>query len=462
MAASRFTGWRRLNEGGEKELEYLLMFWILSYVSAWLAQITKLSPLLFYLLFGGILTNCDIIEHSPVMDVIAEVAITLVFFALGFEENVSHFLAGIKKAWGIASIGAAVPFACGFGLAMFFWPEVGVQPALMCGLAVTATAVSLTMITLKSKGLEHSKAAIGIMTSAVLDDVAALALVAIMVPIATGEADPTISGICYVLGKCALFFLLVCIMHIIIFPHDLSHVPVIKHIPAIRSLGVHHFLRFNGGEQAVVVSLAFGLGMGLVATLFGFHPAIGAYMAGLLFEESYFDLPLAEAAAEEEERENSYFHVKAVLESAAFCWLGPIFFIHLGSQIKIEVEVMQTVVVESLTLFVFLFFGQIFSAAFAARYVPGGFSWSDAWMIGFGMLGRAELFFVVLDICYIENQIFTAEMFYSLTFASILLNVSVPVTISMYQPYYTGAKTSSWIPGPKQSGAAESFTEMSH
>jgi Kef-type K+ transport system membrane component KefB len=429
--------WRRLHgdDGGAKDLEYLLLFWISAYVSSLLASATRLSPLLFYLLFGGLFRNLELVEHSQTMDVLAEVAITLVFFALGFEENVSHFLGGIKKAWGIASIGAAVPFACGYGVTRFFWPNEEVMMALMAGLAVTATAVSLTMITLKSQGLEHSKAAIGIMTSAVLDDVAALALVAIMVPIATGQADPTVQGVLLVLAKSGLFFSVIIVLHTILFPHDLSNIPILGRIPFIRSVGVHHFLRFNGGEQSVVVSLAFGLGIGLMATLFGFHPAIGAYMAGLIFEEEYFDVQ----PEGETEKYNCYEHVKHVVESAAFCWLGPIFFIHLGTQIEIEIEIVQKVAVETMSFFVLIFVGQIISAALAARYVPGGFSWPDAWMIGFGMLGRAELFFVVLDICYIEYKIFTTELFYALTFAAILLNISVPVTISIYQPYYTKA-----------------------
>ena len=57
------------------------------------------------------------------------------------------------------------------------------------------------------------------------------------------------------------------------------------------------------------------------------------------------------------------------------------------------------------------------------------------------MLGRAELFFVVLDICYIEHNIFTTEMFYSLTFAAMFMNISVPITISLFKPYYVGEKT---------------------
>lgn len=57
----------------------------------------------------------------------------------------------------------------------------------------------------------------------------------------------------------------------------------------------------------------------------------------------------------------------------------------------------------SFIFFIVLAIGQFLSAALAAKYVPGGFSWADSAMIGFGMLGRAELFFVVLNICYTDS-----------------------------------------------------------
>ena len=61
-------------------------------------------------------------------------------------------------------------------------------------------------------------------------------------------------------------------------------------------------------------------------------------------------------------------------------------------------------------------------------------------MIGFGMLGRAELAFVVMDIGYVQNNILTDEAFYTLMFAAFWLNVAVPVTIAWWKPYYAGEK----------------------
>ena len=68
-------------------------------------------------------------------------------------------------------------------------------------------------------------------------------------------------------------------------------------------------------------------------------------------------------------------------------------------------------------------------------------------MIGLGMLGRAELAFVVMDIAYIENQIFTDEVFYTLMITAFWLNLAVPITIKQWKPYYMGEKKLRWLSG---------------
>jgi Kef-type K+ transport system membrane component KefB len=455
------------------ELLQLLLLWCLTYLSAFFAELTRLSPLLFYILFGAILANLT--HHSDFKIVpekqsqfgyvLSELAITVLFFALGMEESVDHFVAGIKKAWGIAIIGAIVPFMCGYGVIKFMFegPE---SESLMAGLAVTATAVSLTMIALKSEGLATSKPAMGVITSAVLDDIACLAFVAIMVPLLTGEAAPTPESVGITVGKAVGFFVMIFFLHRFVLPYVLPPLIGMKH-----------------AEETTVFSLMWGVGWGCLAWQFSFHPAIGAYMAGLVLEEHYFDVKVpaekkgtvtdgadqlspngkenvakTKTYAFEDDTEinaavgmgmsleelhgehlNAYHHTQECIEDAAFKWLGPLFFFNLGKKLIIVPEEIWVILTEIWVLFGVLGTGQILSAAFAARFVPGGFTWGDSLMIGFGMLGRAELFFVVLDIGE-KNGIISKPVFYTLVFAAMLMNISVPVTISLYKPYYTGEK----------------------
>ena len=53
---------------------------------------------------------------------------------------------------------------------------------------MASTTVSLSMVSLKTEGLSNTQAATGIMTSAVQDNIASLALMVILIPFAIGEA----------------------------------------------------------------------------------------------------------------------------------------------------------------------------------------------------------------------------------------------------------------------------------
>ena len=108
------------------------------------------------------------------------------------------------------------------------------------------------------------------------------------------------------------------------------------------------------------------------------------------------------------------------------------FFVTLGAKLIFDMDVFLSVLPNAVFLFVALFFGQIISAGLAARYT-GGFSWPDSLMIGFGMLGRAELAFVVLNIAFVQYQILSMEAFYTLMLTCFMLNISVPLTIRWWK-----------------------------
>jgi len=86
-----------------------------------------------------------------------------------------------------------------------------------------------------------------------------------------------------------------------------------------------------------------------------------------------------------------------------------------------------------------LLIAQVISAAFAARFT-GRFAWHESILIGLGMLGRAELAFVVMDIGYVQNNLISTEAFYTLMATAFVMNVSVPVSIKLWKPYFDGTK----------------------
>lgn len=405
------------------DLSLLAIIWASVLVASFIAHRTRLTPVLWYLFLGAVMVNLGFLPETMPIFIIdfAELGIIVIMFALGFEENTGHFLQSVKRSWGIALFGALVPFLVSYTVSLTIWDNHNI--ALLCGLAMSATAVSLTMVSLKSEGLSKSPAAVGIMTSTVIDSISSVALVAILIPITTGNATLTADGVLLTIGKVIAFFIVVTFFGAWLFPAEkgwLTKVPFFKH------LNLPVMLAMGRGQYMILALLLIAVLVGVLAHKFGFHPAVGAYMAGLIIKKEYFDF---------HPEQQVDFHKQALemINNIAFSWIGPVFFVTLGSKLIFDSELAMTVLPYSLILFVCLFIGQVLSAGLAARFT-GHFDWASSWMIGFGMLGRAELAFVVMDIAFVEHQIFTMETFYTLMLTAFLLNICVPLTIRWWKP----------------------------
>ncbi len=198
-------------------------------------------------------------------------------------------------------------------------------------------------------------------------------------------------------------------------------------------VSIRKLLVLNGGLYTPLIMIFIALSMGALADLFGFHPAIGAYIAGLFLKKEYFLFD------KEESRDKIYNESKLVMDHIAFTIFGPIFFVNLGSQIVFDFSIISDIYWQIFVLFLLVFILQILSAALAARFT-GGYKWHESVMIGLGMLGRAELAFIVINIAFTENHIFDEKQFETLIFATFLLNISVPLVINWWKPYYEGKK----------------------
>jgi len=417
-------------------------------LAKYMAKKTSTVDVLWLIIFGAIFVNIGLLPtHNEVLEYIGEWGIVFIMFALGFEEDIEHFKEGLKRSFGIAVIGAIFPFLAGFFSAKLFGYNDSI--ALLWGLTMTATAVSLTMVSLKATNLHKSTAATAIMTAAVVDDILSLIGVAIIIPLALiaansgGQMNIDFFNIAFILLKVIIFFGVVLIIGIFAFP---ERVP--KKLPKDANflqkldfyltklfvpLSIKRFLTLYSGEFTPLILVFLALSMGALADIFGFHPAIGAYIAGLFLKKEYF-------LFDKHPRPDKIFkESKLVIDHLAFTIFGPIFFVNLGSKIIFDFSIFADIWYQVLILFALVFIFQVLSATLAAKYT-GGYKWHEAVMIGFGMLGRAELAFIVINIAYTENHIFDDRAFQSLIFATFLLNISVPLVINWWKPYYEGQK----------------------
>jgi len=415
-------------------LVHLAIIWAAVFAAVVMAKATRLTPVLYFLFLGSLLANIGVLpeESGAFIRIFAELGIIFIMFALGFEESTDNFLASIKRSWGIALFGALAPFVVAYVIADYVWGDPNIS--LMCGLAMTATAVSLTMVSLQSLGLQNSVVALRIMTSAVLDDIGSLVMVAIVVPIATGEGTFTLVGTVLTAGKAVLFFVIVSLIGIWIFPR--SHAKWVKRLPWLQHLSLQSYLTFDKGKYATLAILLAALAVGLLAHAFGFHPAVGAYMAGLIVREEHFQLKTRTIDEFGRPVEfNVFAETKRIVDNAAFCWVGPVFFVDLGAKILFDWDLLTDIMPYAIAMTVGIAVFQVISAGLAARYTSS-MNFAESVMIGLGMLGRAELAFVVIDIAYVQHNILNREAFFTLMITSFFLNVLVPVSITLWKPYY--------------------------
>ncbi|HIG18758.1 MAG TPA: cation:proton antiporter, partial [Candidatus Handelsmanbacteria bacterium] len=163
----------------------------------------------------------------------------------------------------VAVVGAAVPFAVSFSLALTFGLDyVG---ATFVGLTMTATAVIITLKSLKDLGLANTRVARIIIASCVIDDLLTLIFFGLVVGVLTGGTFEPVA-IAITLGKVVGFLAVSLLLATFVYPR--------LTLP----------FRSEGGKGFTFVLLT-ALAAGFFAEAIGLHMILGAYLAGLFFEE---------------------------------------------------------------------------------------------------------------------------------------------------------------------------------
>ena len=279
---------------------YSAIIFFLIVMAKLLSSKTSTVDVLWLIIFGSIGVNIGILpEHHEVLESIGEWGILFVMFALGFDEDFNHFMKGMKRSIGIAIIGAIFPFIAGFYVAGLFGFDFYSQ--MIWGLTMTATAVSLTMVSLRQENLHRSTASTAIMTAAVVDDILSLIGLSILIPIIlsanSGGGGVDIVQISIVIVKVVIFFATIIFIGLVLFPDSLAHEKNKKHgiffniaIQIRKLTGIRKLLTTQNGDFTPLIMIFLAFIFGTIANQFGFHPAIGAYFAGLFLKGEYFNV----------------------------------------------------------------------------------------------------------------------------------------------------------------------------
>jgi Kef-type K+ transport system membrane component KefB len=369
-----------------------------------LRQYTDASPLLDYYSSPAQPAVFHLAD-DPVFVALTDLGIFFLMLHGGIELRAGDLAKASWRALLVAVCGLVLPLAIGFGIGWGFLPksEFKVAQCLFVGTALAITAVPVTIRVLMDLGKLDSAAGSIIVSAAIFDDILSLLLLAILTAVIDQGQFPDAAGMAALAGNIVLFFAATVLIGRFAFP----------------SVG-RILRRFETSEfeftALVVVALAFAV----LAELMGLHFILGAFIAGLFFENR-----VAGSA--------TYDDVQRKVSAVTMGFLAPLFFASIG--LHLDLSAVTTVPVFLTLLIACAFLSKLVGAGVPAYWT--GLSKRDALAVGVGMSGRGAVELIIAGIA-LRAGLFSqpdpappviANMFSAVVIVAIVTTVAVPVLL---------------------------------
>jgi Kef-type K+ transport system membrane component KefB len=247
-----------------------------------LGQPSVLGELAAGMLLGNLdlvgITILEPLKTNGGLMLMAEIGVILLLFEVGLDSNVHELFKVGLSALLVAVIGVAVPMALGYATSMVFLPQAGWYVHLFAGATLAATSVGITARVMQDLGKTHTKESRIILGAAVVDDVLGLIILAVVSGVVTsmgngGSAQIELGPVAWILGKSVAF---------------LAGAIIIGRRVHLSALRLGSYFRVHGVPLVLAICYCFGLSA--MAGALGLAPIVGAFAAGLVLEESDYDV----------------------------------------------------------------------------------------------------------------------------------------------------------------------------
>ncbi|MCK4645004.1 MAG: cation:proton antiporter [Candidatus Aminicenantes bacterium] len=342
----------------------------------------KMPSLIGELMAGVILGTyvLGIIDYSNhVLMSFAEIGVIFLMFHVGLEIRVKDLFAVGRTAVFVGILGILFPLIMGF-VSMILLGYNNIE-SLFIATAILATSVGISVKVLQDLGLIKHKVAYIVLGAAVLDDILALIVLALVKGLARGEFH-------------TLEFSLL-VAESIVFVGFLT-----LWGPRLAKKTRRWIEKLNMPEGPFVISVILCLGLALLADVIGLAAIIGAFMAGIMIDElaGVYDL----------EKKVQY-----VTE-----FLLPFFFVMMGAHLDPLVFLNPRLLFLTLLVTAVAVLSKIFGSALAC--------WKEDWKVriqtGVCMVPRGEVG-IIVGLVGISSRIITQEIY------SVVLGMSLLTTL---------------------------------
>ncbi|WP_158275440.1 cation:proton antiporter [Maritimibacter sp. 55A14] len=294
---------------------------------------------------------------------LAEIGIVVLLFRIGLESNLDALLGQLGRAaliW-LPNMGLAALAAF---LLVWFWPGLGLLPALYAAVAASATSIGVSIAVWDDAGALDSPSGALLLDVAELDDISAVVLLGVLFAVApllgqAGNGDLFMRALAA--GGWQLLLLMVFCAACYLFSRWLEK-PVSD-----------AFARLSPGLGPIVFAAGAVFVIAGCAGFLGFSVAIGALFAGLAFSR--------------DPAEHSIDDAFAVL----LALFGPFFFVAIG--LSVDAGLLGGALGLAAALSAAAVLGKLAGAGLPAAWLLDR---REGWLIGASMVPRAEIFLLVM------------------------------------------------------------------
>ena len=290
---------------------------------------------------------------------IGELAGIVILFIAGLEITPREFLRGGAASFTIGALGVIVPFFLGYYVFTIFGLE-GLQ-SILIATALTATSVAITVRVLTELGKMQTREAKIILGAAIVDDILAIAVLSVVLTmVQTGNMDPNIFDIMFLILKILGIFVALLIGTIIIIP---------------RIVNSERLWKARGSVEGIVTASFFGASA--IAAAVGLSPIVGAFSVGM-----------AVASTKIIKRVEDYVDKLEII-------FAPLFFAIIGAQVNLTGINLDVLFLSAIIIVVAIFSKLAGCGLPALVFLRNR---SKAMKVGIGMISRGEVGLIVAGI----------------------------------------------------------------
>ena len=372
-------------EHGSAALTGLLIAFLAAGVGGEIAQRLRM-PAVVGQIVAGVAVGPSALGYLHIdepLELLSELGAILLLFSVGLETR----LADLRKVGSVALLvgvlGVVAPFVLGAGWAYF--SGFSTAKAMFVAAAFVATSAGITAKVLQEMGALGRKEAKIILGAAVIDDVLAMLLLAVVSALQT-KAGVDVLNLLKVLAEAIGFVVVVALLG----TYAMRKRSRVLDAP-------------RGGDSPLIVSFAICLTLAVASSTVGLAAIIGAFLAGMVLAETPHRKTL----------EHDFARISAVLV--------PFFFVVTGAKVDVGLLMNGPVLVSVLVVTVLAVVGKLVGCGFGAKSLGR----RGAFAVGVGMVPRGEVGVIVAGLGQ-QAGIFPPRTYAIIVGMSLLTSVVAP------------------------------------